>query len=305
MHDLVLYILCGLIFMQTLRYAQRRGATDYVAGAVNYALAAVICLALLAAFAAGRAMPALWPAAGLGAVCGASYFGQFLLLLVSYRLAGVGITTAVMSMGVVVPILLSWCLWSEAMTPLQWAAVCLLPVALLLVRPIRKPLHERPQIATTAIRRPRLTWKADVMLLAVFLNGGAMTTLHKAVNIYSPAVGAAEKFLFFQPSQLVYESFLFLVAAVCSVGYALWRGGRWGRRELTIGTVMGISNVLATLFAVVGLGVLAAAVFFPTATSALIVLSVVISWWLWDERVTPRQTVGLLVAICIVVLANL
>lgn len=291
MQYLILNIVSWLVFTQTLRYAQHRRATDYVVGAVNYVLAAAVSLGALAALASLRSLPPLFPAGAFGAACGASYFGQFLLILVGYRLAGVGITTAVASMGIVVPILLSWCFWSEPMTPWRWAAVALLPATMFLVRPPRR-------------HAGHLTWKADLVLLAVFLNNGLMSTLHKAVSIYASAGSATETFLFFQPQQLVYEAFLFPVAAVCSVGYALYRRGRCGRVELALGSIIGVSNVLGTMFAVVGLSVLAAAVFFPTFTCALIVLSVVVSWILWGERVTPRQVVGLALAICIVVLVN-
>ena len=132
-----------------------------------------------------------------------------------------------------------------------------------------------------------------------------MSTLHKAVSIYAPAEAGSGTFLFFHPQQLTYEAFLFLVAAVCSVAYALSRRGGCGRVELALGSVVGISNVLGTMFSVVGLSIVAAAVFFPTLTCALVVLSVVVSRLLWNERVTRRQIVGLALAICIVAMVNL
>ena len=284
MHFLVLNILCWLVFSQTLRYSQHREAKDYVVGAVNYILAAVISLGALAALAWVRGVPPLYPAGALGAACGASYFGQFLLILLAYRLAGVGITTAVASMGLLIPILLSWWLWGEPMTPWRWAALAMLPVAMVLVRPVRR--HVR-----------HLSWKADAVLLLAFLNAGLMSTLHKAVGIYAPAEAGSETFLFFHPQQLTYEAFLFLVAGACSVAYALARRGGCGRVELALGSVVGVSNVLGTMFSVVGLSIVAAGAFFPTLTCALVVLSVVVSRLLWDERVTPRQIVGVGLAI--------
>ena len=292
MQFVVLNILCWLVFSQTLRYAQHRQARDYVVGAVNYVLAALISLGALAALALVRAMPPLYPAGALGAACGASYFGQFLLILLAYRLAGVGITTAVASMGLLVPILVSWRFWGEPMTPWRWGALALLPVAMLLVRPVRRQVSH-------------LSWKADAVLLLAFLNAGFMSTLHKAVGIYAPAQAGGETFLFFHPQQLAYEAGLFVVAGACSVAYALARRGGCGRVELALGSVVGVSNVLGTMFSVVGLSIVAAGVFFPTLTCALVVLSVVVSRLLWNERVTRRQIAGLALAICIVVMVNL
>lgn len=289
---MVLNILCWVVFTQTIRYAQRRQVRDYVVGAVNYVLAAVVCLITLAVLTNLRGAPPLLPAATLGAACGASYFGQFLLILLAYRLAGVGITMALVSMGVLVPVLLSWCFWSEPMTAWRWVAVALLPAAMVLVRPVRHGTG-------------RLSFKADAVLLAVFLNNGLMGAFHKAVTIYAAANPTPEPFLFFQPYQLVYEASLFLVAALCSVSYAVYRGGRCGGAEMALGSIVGVSNVFGTLFTVVALSLVAAAVFFPTVTCALVVLSVILSRILWGERVSPRQVAGLGVALCIVVLVNL
>ena len=279
-----------LIFSQTLRYSQVRGARDYVAGAVNYCLAAVLA-GLALAVVAGRPGVALWPTALLGVANGASFFAQFLLILAAYRLAGVGITTAVGAAGIVVPVLVSWRLWGEPMTPWRWVALGVVPVSMLLMR--RKP-------AT----RSHLSWKADLILAAIFLNSGLSYTLHKAANIYLPAV-PAEPILFFRPHQIVYGAFLFAAAAVFSAAYAAARRGRIGKADLALGSIIGVANVLATLFAVVGLGVVAAGVFLPTVTCASVALSATVSWVLWREKLTPRQLVGLAAAAGVVVLVNL
>jgi len=212
--------------------------------------------------------------------------------LAAYRLAGVGITMAMTTTGVVVPILVSWLFWNEPMTAWRWTAVAMLPAAVVLMRPPRRHLKD-------------LSIKADVIVAAVFLNSGLMNTLHKAVNVYAPAGAADAKLWFVQSHQLVYEATLFTAAAVLSVAYAAWRRGRTTAAEVRLGLLAGVANVSGTLFALVGLGVLSAAVFFPSATSGTIALSVVVSRALWGERVTPRQVAGLVLAGCIVLLANL
>jgi multidrug transporter EmrE-like cation transporter len=190
-----LNILFVLVFSQSLRYSQVRGARDYVAGAVNYVLAAMLAWVALA-YVASREPLTWWPAAALGAAEGASFFGQFLLLLVAYRLAGVGITTATTAAGIVVPVLVAWMYWGEPMTPWRWAAMAMVPASMVLMRPSRSP-------------HPHLNWKADLALAASFLNSGLASVLHKAANIYAPA--AAPTVLFFRPHQIIYEAVLFLV----------------------------------------------------------------------------------------------
>jgi drug/metabolite transporter (DMT)-like permease len=282
MHYLALFIISMLAFTQMVRYAQRRGAGVLAVSAANYVVAAVLS-ALILVVAWPQASGAQYGiAGGLGAAAGVLFFVNLLLLLAGYELVGVGITIAFMQMGVVLPVLASWGLWGEVMTPWNWGAVALLPVAVLLMRPVSGGEHRR------------VTLRGDLILLAAFVAPGLVGCLHKALHQYAPDAGPR-----------AYQAALFFAAAVCSVAYARWRRIGYTRKIVSFGAVLGAVNVAATQFALIGIGILGAVVFFPISSSLVIASQVVLSWILWRERITRRQLAGLLVAICIVILASI
>jgi len=280
-HYLILYIIFMQLFSQTLRYSQRRGAGVLAVSAVNYVVAAAVSAVVLAGWWWSAGLSVQRVPLALGAVTGTLYFVNLLIMLAAYRLVGVGITAAFSALGVVVPVIVSWYAWREQMTALRWAAVALLPVAVVLMRPSQNGRH-------------RITFKADLILVSAFLVPGVVGTLHKALNVYAPGAG-----------RNLYQAALFAAAALSSVAYARWRRARYDRPVIVLGSVLGVSNVLATLFVLLSLSVMQAVVFYPMSASLVIASSVVVSWLLWRERVTRRQVVGLLFAVCIVILARL
>jgi multidrug transporter EmrE-like cation transporter len=277
---LLLQVACALIFTQLLRYSQRRGSGVLATSAVNYVAAAGASAIMLAVAWPNVSPAASWLPAAMGVASGALYFTHLLILLGSYERAGVGITAAFTGMGIVLPVFVSWLAWREPMTPFRWAALALLLPAILLMRPPTRP-------------QKHLSLQADLLLMASFAVAGAVSLLHKAVNVYSPTC------------RPLYQACLFAVAAISSVGYARLRRLPFGREELSLGTVLGVSNVAATLFGLLALGALPAVIVFPTASSLNIASSVVASWFLWGERANGRQVVGLAASIAVVVLGNL
>ena len=276
MHYLLLYVLFMLAFSQTLRYAQRRGEGVLAVSAVNYVVAAVLSVAIFAA--SGPTAPSeRGIAAGLGAAAGVLFFLNLLIMLACYRRAGVGITVALMGMGVVLPVIASHVCWGEPMTPARWVTVGLLPAAVVLMRPING-LHRR------------ITLRGDILLVLAFVAPGVTGILHRAVRQYAPDSGRE-----------LYQAALF----VASVAYAHWHRTHCSRRTVGLGTFLGAVNVAATRFVLLGLWVIPAVIFYPDSGSLVIAGSVNVSRLLWRERVTKRQVLGLFFAICIVVLTRL
>jgi len=281
MHYCMLYVLCVLIFTQLLRYSQRSGAGVIAVGAVNYAAAAILSCVVLAALWSDVFSLGEWHAAALGAANGCLYFIHLLVLLAAYRLAGIGVSSAFVALGILIPVLVSWYAWSEPMSGFKWAAVGLLPITVILMRPA--DTQHKP-----------MTLKGDAILLLAFVMAGTIGTVHKSLSVYAA-----------QGSRPLYQAALFAAAAVSSLTYARLHGHRYNRRIVALGSILGASNVLVTLFILLSLSAMPAVIFYPVAGSLLIALSVIVSWILWGESVTKRQLLGLFFAGCIVVLANL
>jgi len=284
-HYLLLHVLALVAFGQSLRWGQRR--TDSIIGisTVNYAVAALLSAGGLGLVLLQHSITAeARTLALLGGANGVLYFLNLLLMLAGYELAGVGITSAVISCGCLVPILFAWLVdWEERLLPSQWGAVALLPIAIFLMRP-------RPQLA-----RP-FGLKTDLVLLAAFLAPGTSATVHTA------AARAGADHL---PGQAIYATAIFVLALLCTAAYARVRRERIDRARTAAGAGIGVLNILATVMLVCAVKALGVAVFFPTASSAVILLHLLVSGALWGERPTRRQFAGVAVAILVLVLANL
>ena len=276
----LLHVCCFTVFNLALRLGQRRGSKLLVMVAFNYGIALLATsLLFLRPQGGGPAFPAV--AVGCGLTNGILYFVHLLVILAAYQIAGVGVTSALASSGAVVPAVVAWWIWDEHMTPGRLAALGLVPLAMLLLRPAAT--KDRP-----------LGLKADLILLLTFAMAGVIGTIHRA---------AAE---YLEPAQRPgYQLLLFAAAAAGSCSYMAARGLRPEARELRLGAVVGVANALSLLFMLLGLGVLPAVVYFPLTTSLGIVSVVVGAALLWSERITRRQLAGVSLALLVVVLVNL
>ena len=283
---LILSVVSMISFQQMMRYAQhRRGDVMYVAAA-NYVAAAVI--SVIVALIVGHTGQAMTPTViALGLFNGVFYFGHILVILASFRIAGVSITVAIFGSSIIMPVLAAHVLWDDHANIWQWGALALLPIGMFMLRP-----RESNGI--------RLTWRADVVLILVFAGGAIIQTIHKAIDFHAATIGSDEAIV-----RQTYIATLFCAAALTSVIYGIVTHVRAGAASTGIGIVVGAINVLTSVFIMLSLSVMSAAVYFPVSISMVVGLNVVVSWTLWRERITWRQAGGLLVAVAIVILANL
>ena len=279
MLPLVAYILSATTFQQLFRLGQHRGVDIRRVAAANYVVAAVLNTAWYCLRADSNLAPA-WDLIALGGVNGMLYYAHLLLILAAYRIAGVGITIALASIAATAPVLLSWVAWHEPITWAQWAAVALLPVAMALMRPDRGAPG-------------RLGLRADLVLIGVFLGACAVLSIHKWASIRAGAADAS-----------AYNMALFVAAALCSTGHCLRQRTRVAGIDLWLGGVIGMVNTANLLLVLVNLAVLPAVVFFPVASSLMIVLNLVLSYGMWHEHIRRRQVVGIALAIIVVCLAT-
>ncbi len=301
---LFVHVACVLCFSQLLRLGQKRSCRTVSVAGVNYVLTAVLSAGLLLAFGAWRvAGPGL--AAGLGAVNGVLFLLHLLVMVAGFRLAGVGITWAFVSSGVVLPVLVTHFAWGEHMSRPQWIALGLVPVAVVLLRPRGK--KEAGQDGAK-----RLGLRGDGILLLCFVMAGAMGTIHKAQEFYTKLLlagpgGELDEAgeLLARNTRLFYQAVLFGVSCLCSIGYMALKRIKPTVREFKIGGGVGAVNTFGLFFALLALSALPATVFFPTAACLIIILNTALGRALWREKITRRQVAGVGLALAVVVLSNL
>ena len=280
MEYLFLTICCVVGFQQTFRFSQSRGCRLPVVIASNYVVAAICFAAAMLLSGSSVDGSIAWRLAFRGAANGVLYFLHILVILACYRMVGVGVAAALAGMGSLVPILASWAFWGEPISAVRWCAVVLMPVAVVLMRPGQRI-------------SPTWSYKSDVLLLLNFLIAGTVGTIHKSVAM----LGAGG-------TQPIYQACLFLMAALGSTAYAMYRRQAMSPRDVLVGTAAGLFNAGVSQFLLMSLAALAAVVALPTLTCAQISVNVVLSWLVWKERLRARQVAGVGVTIAVVLLAN-
>jgi drug/metabolite transporter (DMT)-like permease len=133
---LALHIAGNAAFLLLVRVGRGRRFDYPVVGLANYATAAALAAAALA----WQAPP--FPdarAAAFGAANGAQYQVTYVLMYALYGLLGVAVTTSLLRLSVVVPVLASVALWGEWPTPVQGAGLLLAAAALPLLSAPARP----------------------------------------------------------------------------------------------------------------------------------------------------------------------
>ena len=276
-----IYIFSSVIFMQMLRYGERHGGNVLGLAAVNYVIAtfSVTILAMLHVRGIGLDMSGLAIAGGF--VSGLVYFLSLIAQLGAFKTAGVGIVSAANRSAVVVPAVVAWACWGEAMTAYRWMALAMIPPAMYLMRP-------------AGSGRQPITFKAEAMLIGCFLFAGVSGTLFKAAEVYLDAA-----------QQETYKIVLFATAAVWTGLTASIRRTPLTRHDVVAGALLGVCNTLTLISVLLALAVIPAVILYPTTGCLMIFLNVILGRWLWKETFSKRQVVGLLLALVIVALATL
>jgi drug/metabolite transporter (DMT)-like permease len=267
------------LFGLILRRAMDRGRNPWAVGVLNYVVATGIQVAryLSARPLVGPEPRTLW----LGVATGVLYAVNFLLFIPLLRLRGVSVTSAMLRLAVIFPILAS--LWfGERVTPWQTAGVVLSLAALPLLT--LKP----GQRLTIGDRR------AVGLLLLLLAGNGASMVLFK---VQQQGAGPGQEALFLMT---LFGTAMIVAGAV----WALHARGT-GRRDVLPGVGLGATNSLANWGLAASLGVLPGILVFPVySAGGLVVTALLARLWV-GERINRLEAAGMVVAVAAVTLANL
>ena len=280
MVELLLATAFSASFGLLIRRSQRRGLNLWAVGAANYVTASVFHT--IRSVVSGPLNPSpstLW----IGAVGGMGYACTFVLVFSFMARRGVSITTAIMRLGVVIPVLASILLWGEYPTYLQGAgallAICSLPLLTIDPRGARSGLD--------------LDKRGLGILVLLFLGNGLCSLSVRG----------------FRQTNLGRESALFLAilfgtaATVAVIGWLTHREGS-SRRDLLPGVLLGLCNALANQALVASLQHLPGILVFPFYSAIGVVLTAVFARAVWAERIRRLEVAGMGIALVATVLIN-
>ncbi|MBU1699027.1 MAG: DMT family transporter [Candidatus Eisenbacteria bacterium] len=301
---LLLAVCCSASIALIFKYTENKGMNRYAITSVNYIAACVV----MAGFLAIKGLPLTHPlhliesisdigsalagpghklslngsflwAVFVGGIAGGVFFLSFICLQISIRRHGVGLAGAFAKLGILVPMLLSLLIWRERPQLLQWMGIGLAVFSIVLVN-----WPSRAQQGRTI--RP--------ILLMLFVLGGLAEFSNKVFQRYA-ILEHKSLFLFC----------VFFVALLFSLAVVLRRRIPLARREILMGSAVGVPNLFSSFFLILALNELPASVVFPIYGAGSIVIINLVGMTFFKERLKPRDLTAVLMTIVALVLINL
>jgi drug/metabolite transporter (DMT)-like permease len=257
---------------------------------VNYAVCVALGLALY---------PTYWQEAAqmpreawaVGLLQGGMFISMFFLIGYASQTVGVAYTAMLTKLSVVIPTLVSWWVFSDAMPWERWLGMA---VALVAVWLLHLPYLGRSRALQDARSNRRLLLLSTVLLIGT---GLADSNLKVFDHFYGKAIPG-----------VVFTITLFGAAAsLGSLALALQvlRGKeRLAWRNLVSGTLLGIPNYFSIVTLLLALGQMDGTVFFPLNNVGQLLLVSIVGVLLFREPFPWRSWVGLLLAIAALLLIS-
>ena len=275
---LLLAILSSAAISIFMRISSQGGSRGMGMFCCNY----TVCMAMAIFYAdfkiAAPNHPEFFKTVVIGAICGALFLINFLLLRFNIMRSGVVLSSLFMKLGLLVPILLSIAVYGEAPTVLQLVGFAAAVVAIVL-------MNFEKQSGTQKANIPQL-------LLLLFL-GGCGVAMSKVFERH----GAAEQgdmFLFYT----FFTAFLLCIAIMAVKKQPLCKN------DILFGLLIGVPNFFSSKFLLLALGKLPAVIVYPSFSVGTILTVTAAGVLFFKERLTTRQAAALAVILAALAMLN-
>ena len=275
---LLLAILSSAAISIFMRISSQGGSRGMGMFCCNY----TVCMAMAIFYAdfkiAAPNHPEFFKTVVIGAICGALFLINFLLLRFNIMRSGVVLSSLFMKLGLLVPILLSIAVYGEAPTVLQLVGFAAAVAAIIL-------MNFEKQSGTQKANIPQL-------LLLLFL-GGCGSAMTKVFERHGDAE-QGDMFLFYT---------FFTAFLICLVIMATKRQ-RICKSDILFGLLIGVPNFFSSKFLLLALGQLAAVIVYPSYSVGAILTVTAAGVLIFKERLTARQTTALMVILASLIMLN-
>jgi drug/metabolite transporter (DMT)-like permease len=268
---------CFAAFSLIIRHAQRLQVDMLVVGAANYAFGA----AVFAVLALHQGLPPVPPVAGLGVLAGVIFVSGYFVLIATMSDRGVSLTSALMQLSVLIPMVASLALWHEALSTMKAVGAGLCLVAMPLI------------ILDRGVSTAPLTWRRFTLSAGMFLANGLALLCSKGFQVLG------------HPEQLhAYSALLFGAATVGGVAVAARTRARVTAAAVGWGVLLGASNAGSVLLLIVALQHAPGFVVFPVVAALSLGLVALFAATVWREAPGKLGVFGLALTVAAAVLAN-
>jgi len=280
---LILSILSSVIIANLLRFSEHRRSSRLVVIAANY-ITCTVASVIYGLATGGLSLSG--GVAGLGILTGVSFALTFWLMIIAIGRVGIAIPVSVTRLAVVLPIAVSLVVYGERPNPWQQAGLVLALVALVLFG------RSAGGDGRTVVPR----WQTVLLVLGLFLgmgiNGVNMKIFQEEFSIDASLYG--------------FLAFLFGTAMLLSWVLVLTR-----RRErvtpfaVGLGLVLGLPNLLSSVFFILALRYLPGIVVFPLNDVGIVIVSALTGVLFWREKLALLTRLALVVSLAAIALMNL
>jgi drug/metabolite transporter (DMT)-like permease len=214
----------------------------------------------------------------MGGFNGLLYLMGFVLLQVNVKKNGVVLSATFMKLGLLVPMVVSVCLFGERPELFQIIGFVIAVAAIILIN------FEKDESA--------MEFRAGLILL--LLSGGGGDAMSKVFE----ELGNPE-----QSSHFLFYTFVF--AFLLCLGLMIWKKERPGRAEAIYGLLIGVPNYFSARFLLRALEYLPAVIAYPTYSVATILAVTMVGLMVFRERLGKRQWTAIGAILVALVLLNL
>jgi len=217
---------------------------------------------------------------------------------------GVGYTAVITKLSVVIPTLVSYWVFQEAMSGARWVGMVVALVAVFFLNWEKLPFAKQPPTAAPPASRTEGV-KAVLVGALLFLGSGLVDTLLKLYDQYYGASVTFDQFL----------TTVFGVAGVLGVASVITRGAIRDSRQLLrqvtsyraliAALVLGIPNYFTLQTMLAGLKTVEGTVFFPINNIGQLVVATAAGALLFTEPMKPVKYIGIALAVGGILLISL
>lgn len=275
---LLLAILCGALISVLMRLSTEKVTGSIGMLAMNYLMCTVLAVMYTGGQSASGGMVGLSGTVCMGIFNGFLYLSGFVLLQANIRKNGVVLSSTFQKLGLLVPMVLSVCLFGEVPALWQVVGFTLALVAIVLVN--------------TSGEKAEAGMKSGLILL-LLLCGGADAMSKVFEELGNPRW--SEYFLLIT----------FATAALLCFALMVWKGEHLGKWEILFGLLIGVPNYFSARFLLRALERVAAVVVYPTFSVGVILAVTAAGVCLFKERLSKRQWIAVAIILAALILLNI
>lgn len=275
---LLLAILCGALISVLMRLSTEKATGSVGMLAVNYLMCTVLAVLYTGVQSAPGGMMGLSSTVCMGIFNGVLYLSGFVLLQYIIKKNGVVLASTFQKLGLLVPMVLSVCLFREVPALWQVVGFALALAAIVLVN--------------TGGEQSGAGKKVGLILLLLICGGAdAMSKVFEQLG--EPRW--SEHFLLIT----------FATATLLCFALAVWKRERFGKWEILFGLILGIPNYFSARFLLLSLNHVPAVVVYPTFSVGVILAVTAAGVCLFKERLSKRQWIAVAMILLALILLNI